>query len=180
VKNEDHTMWMSLQDDQIFTIYSAEEVLYLQREGKGSELERRSGLASCEFHWPVKGEVSWVGVCDEQSWGQASKFAAKITIVPWTRIEVSTVHPSKFLMIPINHAPREGVETGLYVTSDPPGAEIFVNGVKQVSQTPAAVPLTPREYTIVVRLDGYGPYAGRVVVKEGGSTQLDVKLPPNQ
>jgi len=179
-KNEHHKMWMSLEDDQIFTIYSAGETLFLGREGKGSELEKRSGLASCEFHWPVKGEVSWVGACNEQSRGQTSKFAAKITIVPWTSIEVSTVHPSKFLMIPINYAPVEGVKTGLYVTSDPPGADIFVNGIKQVTQTPAAVPLTPGEYNIVVRLKGHGPYAGRVVVKEESSPQLDVKLLPNQ
>jgi hypothetical protein len=79
-------------------------------------------------------------------------------------------------MIPVNCTLVEGLATGLYVTSQPSGADIFINGEKEVNQTPAAVSLRGGEYYVVLRLEGYRDYAGTVQLRDGHSKQLDVKL----
>jgi hypothetical protein len=79
-------------------------------------------------------------------------------------------------MIPVNCTPVERLTTGLYVTSHPSGADIFINGKKEVSQTPAAVPVRGGEYDVVLRLDGYRDYAETVQLTDGHSMQLDVRL----
>jgi serine/threonine protein kinase len=70
----------------------------------------------------------------------------------------------------------ESFALGLKVISDPPGADIFVNGDKQSGQTPAELPLAPGQYNLVLRLEGYSAYAGGVQVKENIQTQLSVQL----
>jgi serine/threonine protein kinase len=70
----------------------------------------------------------------------------------------------------------ESLAKGLLVNSEPPGADVFINGAKQAGQTPVALPLAPGQYNLVLRLEGYGPYAGTVQVKDNIQTQLAVKL----
>jgi serine/threonine protein kinase len=70
----------------------------------------------------------------------------------------------------------ESLTKGIYITSDPPGADVFINGAKQSGQTPVTLPLAPGQYNLVLRLQGYGAYSGSVQVKDNVQTQLDVPL----
>jgi hypothetical protein len=70
----------------------------------------------------------------------------------------------------------ESLAKGLYVSSRPPGADVFINGAKQSGQTPATLPLAPGQYNLVLRLPGYEAYAGSVQVKDNIQTTLEVEL----
>jgi len=70
----------------------------------------------------------------------------------------------------------ETIAKGLFVSSRPAGADIFINGAKQSGQTPTTLPLAPGQFDLVLRLPGYDPYAGRVQVKDNIQTTLDVEL----
>jgi eukaryotic-like serine/threonine-protein kinase len=70
----------------------------------------------------------------------------------------------------------ESLLKGLYLTSRPPGADVFINGAKQSGETPVTLPLAPGQYNLVVRLPGYEAYAGNVQVKDNIQTQLAVEL----
>jgi len=73
-------------------------------------------------------------------------------------------------------ATLESLAKGLYLTSRPPGADVFINGAKQSGQTPVTLPLAPGQYNLVVRLPGYEAYAGKVQVKDNIQTQLNLEL----
>jgi eukaryotic-like serine/threonine-protein kinase len=66
----------------------------------------------------------------------------------------------------------------LTVTSRPPGANIFVNGQRQFTQTPAKIDLPPGAYRIAVTKPGFEPYATQVEIQAGKPAQLDAQLPP--
>ncbi len=70
----------------------------------------------------------------------------------------------------------ESIAKGLLITSDPPGADVFINGAKQSGQTPVTLPLAAGQYNLVLRLPGYDPYVGSVQVKDNIQTQLNTKL----
>jgi len=70
----------------------------------------------------------------------------------------------------------ESLAKGLYLTSKPAGADVFINGAKQSGQTPVTLPLAPGQYNLVLRMAGYEAYAGNVQVKDNIQTQLDVDL----
>jgi eukaryotic-like serine/threonine-protein kinase len=70
----------------------------------------------------------------------------------------------------------EAVAKGLYVTSRPAGADIFINGAKQSGQTPAMLPLAPGQYDLVLRFPGYEAYAGHIQVKDNVRTTLEAEL----
>ena len=70
----------------------------------------------------------------------------------------------------------ESIAKGLLITSDPPGADVFINGAKQSGQTPVTLPLAAGQYNLVLRLLGYDPYVGSVQVKDNIQTQLNSKL----
>jgi serine/threonine protein kinase len=70
----------------------------------------------------------------------------------------------------------ESLAKGLLVTSQPPGADVFINGAKQSGQTPVTLPLASGQYNLVLRLQGYEAYSGTVQVKENVQTQLAAKL----
>src|SRR6266849_3601232 len=70
----------------------------------------------------------------------------------------------------------ESIAKGLLITSDPPGADVFINGAKQSGQTPVTLPLAAGQYNLVLRLPGYDPYVGSVQVKDNIQTQLNSKL----
>jgi eukaryotic-like serine/threonine-protein kinase len=70
----------------------------------------------------------------------------------------------------------ESLAKGLYITSDPPGADVFINGAKQSGQTPVTLPLAAGQYNLVLRLQGYDPYVSSVQVKENVQTQLNTTL----
>lgn len=62
----------------------------------------------------------------------------------------------------------------LYLTSEPPGASIFIDGIKQTGRTPERLNLAEGTYNLVVRLYGYEPYANHI--KISGEAQFDAKL----
>jgi serine/threonine protein kinase/galactitol-specific phosphotransferase system IIB component len=70
----------------------------------------------------------------------------------------------------------ESLAKGLLVSSEPAGAEVFINGAKQSGQTPVTLPLAPGQYNLVLRLPGYEAYSSSVQVKDNVQTQLTSKL----
>src|SRR6266480_2028507 len=70
----------------------------------------------------------------------------------------------------------ESLAKGIYISSQPPGAEVLINGAKQSGLTPVTLPLAPGQYNLVLRLQGYEPYAGGIQVKDNIQTLLNVPL----
>ena len=70
----------------------------------------------------------------------------------------------------------ESLAKGIFISSEPPGADVFINGAKQSGQTPVTLPLAAGQYNLVLRLQGYQPYAGPIQVKDNIQTQLNVPL----
>jgi len=70
----------------------------------------------------------------------------------------------------------ESLAKGLFLSSDPAGADVFINGAKQSGQTPVTLPLAAGEYKLTLRLQGYEPYSGTVEVKDNAQTELALKL----
>jgi hypothetical protein len=70
----------------------------------------------------------------------------------------------------------ESLAKGIYISTQPPGADVFINGAKQSGQTPVTLPLAPGQYNLVLRLPGYEAYAGNIQVKDNIQTQLNAVL----
>ena len=70
----------------------------------------------------------------------------------------------------------ESLAKGIFISSKPPGADVFINGAKQSGQTPVTLPLAPGQYNLVLRLPGYEAYAGGIQIKDNIQTQFDVTL----
>jgi hypothetical protein len=70
----------------------------------------------------------------------------------------------------------ESLATGLFLSSDPAGADVFINGAKQSGQTPVTLPLAAGDYKLTLRLQGYDPYSTPVQVKDNAQTELALKL----
>lgn len=70
----------------------------------------------------------------------------------------------------------ESLAKGIYISSQPPGADVFINGAKQSGQTPVTLPFAPGQYNLVLRLQGYEAYAGGIQVKDNIQTLLNVPL----
>ena len=70
----------------------------------------------------------------------------------------------------------ESLAKGIYISSQPPGADVFINGAKQSGQTPVTLPLAPGQYNLVLRRPGFEPYAGGIQVKDNIQTLLNVPL----
>jgi serine/threonine protein kinase len=84
------------------------------------------------------------------------------------QIEANKVSDQKFNL--------ESLAKGLLVSSDPAGADVFINDAKQSAQTPATLQLPAGEYKLALRLQGYDPYSGTVQVKDTVQTQVALKL----
>jgi len=69
----------------------------------------------------------------------------------------------------------EPLAKGIFISTQPPGADVFINGAKQSGQTPVVLPLAPGQYNLVLRLQGYEPYSGSIQVKDI-QTRLNVEL----
>jgi serine/threonine-protein kinase len=70
----------------------------------------------------------------------------------------------------------EPLTQGLLVTSDPPGADVFINGDKQSGQTPVRLPLASGKYNLVLRTPGYEAYSGPVQVTDDGKSKVYAAL----
>ncbi len=72
----------------------------------------------------------------------------------------------------------QSLAPGLLLTSEPAGADVFINGDKQASQTPLSLPLKPGKYNVVLRLSGYEAYSGSVQVRDDGQARVEATLHP--
>jgi serine/threonine protein kinase len=70
----------------------------------------------------------------------------------------------------------ESLQLGIKIVTDPPGADVFINGDKQSGQTPVVLPLAAGTYNLVLTLPGYGRYSGSVQVKDNVLTQFTTQL----
>jgi eukaryotic-like serine/threonine-protein kinase len=70
----------------------------------------------------------------------------------------------------------ESLAKGLFVSSKPAGADVFINGAKQSGQTPVTLPLAAGQYNLVLRLPGYDGYSTSVQVKDNVQTVLEAEL----
>jgi eukaryotic-like serine/threonine-protein kinase len=70
----------------------------------------------------------------------------------------------------------EPLAQGLSVTSEPAGADVFINGDKQSGETPVTLPLAPGKYNLVLRLQGYEAYSSTVQVREDGQSKVQAEL----
>jgi serine/threonine protein kinase len=74
------------------------------------------------------------------------------------------------------NAPAAGAVPVLSVTSQPPGANIFVNGQRQATQTPTTLNLPAGTYRIAVTKPGFEPYTSPVEIRAGEPAHLDAEL----
>ena len=72
----------------------------------------------------------------------------------------------------------EAVAKGLLVSTTPPGAEVFINGAIQAGHTPVTLPLAAGQFNVVLRMNGFEPYAGQVQVTDNMQTQMNIKMTP--
>jgi hypothetical protein len=70
----------------------------------------------------------------------------------------------------------ESLAKGIFISTQPPGADVFINGAKQSGQTPVTLPLGPGQYNLVLRMPGYDAYSGNIQVKDNIQTQLNTAL----
>jgi serine/threonine protein kinase len=72
----------------------------------------------------------------------------------------------------------EALATGLFINTNPPGAQVFINGAIQPGKTPMTLPLAAGQFNLVLRLNAYVPYVGQAQVKDNIQTTLDVEMKP--
>jgi hypothetical protein len=70
----------------------------------------------------------------------------------------------------------EPLSQGLFVGSQPAGADVFINGDKQSGQTPLTIPLAPGKYNLVLRRSGYEAYVSQVDVRPDGQSKVNAEL----
>ena len=70
----------------------------------------------------------------------------------------------------------EPLAQGLFISSQPAGADVFINGDKQSGQTPVTLPLAPGKYNLVLRLSGYDAYSSQIEVHPDGQTKIETEL----
>jgi hypothetical protein len=63
------------------------------------------------------------------------------------------------------------------ITSDPPGAKIFIDG-EYKGQTPAEISLTTGTYQLFLEYQLYEPYKDSVVIEQGQTKTLNIRLSP--
>jgi serine/threonine-protein kinase len=70
------------------------------------------------------------------------------------------------------------ITTALSLTSEPPGADIEIDGKDTTRMTPAQIPVAEGEHSIVLRLDGYHEQQVTATVKKGMVFQFSPILNP--
>jgi len=70
----------------------------------------------------------------------------------------------------------EPLSHGIVISSEPAGADVFINGDKQSGQTPVSLPLAPGKYNLVLRLPGYDAFSSSVHVREDGQSKVNAEL----
>lgn len=70
----------------------------------------------------------------------------------------------------------ESLVLGIKIVSDPPGADVFIDGAKQGGQTPVVLPLAPGRYNLVLRMAGFSAYVSEIHVTDNVLSQLNATL----
>ena len=105
---------------------------------------------------------------------QASRFSLEVkkdgyrTVQTALQVKIGEVVDQKLAL--------ESLAPGLRVVSDPPGADVFIDGAKQSGQTPVLLPLAAGQYNLVLRLPGYAAYSGVAQVKDNVQTELSAHM----
>jgi serine/threonine-protein kinase len=105
---------------------------------------------------------------------QASRFSLEVkkdgyrTVQTALQVKIGEVVDQKLAL--------ESLSAGLRLVSDPPGADVFINGAKQSGQTPVVLPLAAGEYNLVLRISGYAAYSGVAHVKDNVQTEMSVQM----
>ncbi|MGB6430687.1 MAG: protein kinase [Candidatus Acidiferrales bacterium] len=89
----------------------------------------------------------------------------------------STVAPDSGAAAPAASSPAAAVPP-LTVTSLPTGANIFINGQRQFTQTPAKIDLPAGTYHITVGKPGFDPYTSQVEIQAGEPAHVYAELSP--
>jgi len=76
---------------------------------------------------------------------------------------------------PAEAAPSEATTGGVNVTSNPPGADVSVDG-DFVGNSPAALKLAPGKHTLVLKMSGYKDWSREITVHAGSNVQLAANL----
>ncbi len=71
--------------------------------------------------------------------------------------------------------PSEPAKGGVNVSSDPPGADVSVDG-EFVGNCPAALKLAPGTHTVTVKMSGYKDWSREITVQSGSEVQLTANL----
>ncbi|MDD5494506.1 MAG: PEGA domain-containing protein, partial [Dehalococcoidia bacterium] len=87
-----------------------------------------------------------------------------------------TVEPLQVRQVSASLKPLQLAKGTLNISSVPAGADIYINGQKQGSQTPANKIIEPGTYTVGLRKSGYKDYSTTVTVAEGRIRELSAKL----
>ncbi len=72
----------------------------------------------------------------------------------------------------------EALTEGIFISSEPPGADVFINGNKQPGQTPLTLSLAPGNYNLVLALKGYELFSSAIQVRDDGQSKLNAELHP--
>ncbi|MGA2810432.1 MAG: serine/threonine-protein kinase [Candidatus Acidiferrum sp.] len=105
---------------------------------------------------------------------QATRFSLEVkkegyrTIETALQVKIGEVVDQKLAL--------ESLNAGLRLVSDPPGADVFIDGAKQSGQTPVVLPLAAGEYNLVLRITGYAAYSGVAHVKDNIQTEMNVQM----
>ena len=70
----------------------------------------------------------------------------------------------------------EPLSQGLFVGSQPAGADVFINGDQQSGQTPLTIPLAPGKYNLVLRRSGYDAFVSQIEVRADGQSKVNAEL----
>src|SRR5262249_10108456 len=60
----------------------------------------------------------------------------------------------------------EPIAKNIFISTQPPRTDVFINDAKQTGQTPIILPLAPGQYNLVLHLQNYEPYSGSIQVKD--------------
>jgi serine/threonine protein kinase len=84
------------------------------------------------------------------------------------------------LILLLQEPPPLPVQGTLVVGSDPPGAEVYVDGSPRGKTPETLTGMGPGVYSIRLRHPTRGEWTGNIVVQAGRSVKVDVNLPPPQ
>jgi hypothetical protein len=117
-------------------------------------------------------------LADEQTrldQGYGDKRSYKIIQDAISKIETNFNKGPSSDKISLKEAPKDsGI---ISITSDPPGAKIFIDGEFK-GQTPAEISLTTGTYQLFLEYQLYEPYKDSVVIEKGQTKTLNIRLSP--